>query len=122
VKLELQKMSAADLVERFTELGVGQFQAELHGELAKQNKLILQMRPLVEELKSRPGDQRSALLPLFNHRNVQVRLMAAMLTLAVAPAAARQVLQAIKDSGQQPQALDAGMCLWDLDRGAFKPT
>jgi hypothetical protein len=122
VKLELQKMSAADLVERFTELGVGQFQAELHGELAKQNKLILQMRPLIEELKSRPGDQRSALLPLFNHRNVQVRLMAAMLTLAVAPAAARQVLQAIKDSGQQPQALDAGMCLWDLDRGAFKPT
>jgi hypothetical protein len=122
VKLDLQKMSVADLVGRFTELGVGQFQAELRGELAKESKLILQMRPIVEELKSRPGDQRSALLPLFNHPNIQVRLMAAKLTLAVAPAAARQMLESIQNSDEQPQAMDAGMCLWNLDRGVFKPT
>jgi hypothetical protein len=121
MKHDLKQMSVADLVERFAALGVGQFQAELRGELAKQNKLILEMRPLVEELKVRPGDQRTALLQLLDHPNVQVRFMAATLTLAVAPATARQVLQMIKDSGQQPQALDAGMCLWNLDRGVFKP-
>lgn len=122
MKSDLKKMSTPDLVDRFAALGVGQYHAELRGELTKENKLILQMRPLVEELKARPGDQRTALLPLLDHANVQVRLMAAKLTLAVAPATARQVLQAIKDSGQQPQALDAGMCLWNLDRGVFKPT
>jgi hypothetical protein len=48
--------------------------------------------------------------------------MAGMLTLAVAPAAARQLLQDIKNSKEYPQAMDAGMCLWDLERGVFKPT
>ena len=120
--LDLKRMSVVDLVERFAALGIGQFHAELRGEQAKQNKLILQMRPLVEELKSRPGDQRSALLALFSHSNVQVRLMAAKLTLAVAPAAARQMLESIKESDEQPQAMDAGMSLWNLDRGVYKPT
>jgi hypothetical protein len=48
--------------------------------------------------------------------------MAAKLTLAVAPAAARQMLESIQNSDEQPQAMDAGMCLWNLDRGVFKPT
>ena len=122
MKPDLKKMSVADLVERFTALGVDQFQAELRGETAKENSLILQMWPVIDELKSRPGDQRSALLPLFSHPNIQVRLMAAKLTLAVAPAAARQMLQSIRESDQQPQAMDAGMCLWNLDQGVFKPT
>jgi hypothetical protein len=48
--------------------------------------------------------------------------MAAKQTLAVAPAAARQLLEAIQASKMQPEALDAGMCLWTLDEGIFKPT
>jgi hypothetical protein len=77
---------------------------------------------ITEELKSRPGDQRSALLRLFDHPNIQARLMAAKLTLAVAPAAARQMLQDIQDSKQYPQAGNSGMSLWALERGIFKPT
>lgn len=118
----LQNISVNELVERFAALGVGQFQAELHGDIGKENRLLLQMRDVAEELKRRRGDQRTALLPLFEHPNIQVRLMAAKLTLAVAPAAARQMLQDIKDSKQQPQAMDAGMSLWNLDQGVFKPT
>ncbi len=119
---DLKKMQVTELVERFASLGVGQFNAELHSDIAKENRLLLQMRDVTEELKSRPGDQRSALLPLFEHPNVQVRLMAAKLTLAVAPAAARQMLQDIYDSKQYPQAGDAGMSLWNLEQGVFKPT
>jgi hypothetical protein len=115
-------MSVADLVERFAALGVGQFNAELHGDIAKQNRLLLQMRDVTEELKRRPGDQRSALVRLFDHPNIQVRLMAAKLTLAVAPAAARQMLQNIENSKRYPQAGDAGMSLWNLDQGVFKPS
>jgi hypothetical protein len=122
VKSDLQKISVADLVERFAVLGVGQFEAELQSDLARENRHIREMRGVVEELKKRPGDQRSALLALYGHPNAQVRLMAAKLTLAVAPAAAREILRAIKDSKQMPQSMDAGMCLWNLDEGIFKPT
>lgn len=118
---DLKKMSVAEMVERFSALGVGQFQADLEGDIKKVNRLLLQMRDVTEELKARPGDQRSALLPLFNHPNIQVRLMAAKLTLAVAPAAARQMLQDIYDSKRYPQAGDAGMSLSNLDQGIFKP-
>jgi len=120
--LDLQKSSTAELVERFAALALGQYQAELESDIAKENRLLRQMRAVTEELKRRPGDQRSALLGLFDHSNIQVRLMAARLTLAVAPQTARQLLQTIKDSKEYPQAADAGMCLWNLDRGVFKPT
>jgi len=49
-------------------------------------------------------------------------LKAVKATLAVAPEAARQELQAIADSREYPQAGEAGMSLWNLDRGIFKPT
>ncbi len=80
------------------------------------------MWKVTDELQRRTGDQRSALLGLYAHPNAQVRLMAAKLTLAIAPVAAREILQSIKDSKEQPQAMDAGMCLWTLDQGIFKPT
>jgi hypothetical protein len=115
-------MPVAALIERFTALCVSQYEAELRGEQSKQNRLIKQMWSVTEELKQRAGDQRSELVKLYEHPNIQVRLMAAKETLAVAPAAARQLLQTIRESEQQPQAMDAGMCLWNLDRGVFKPT
>jgi hypothetical protein len=62
-----------------------------------------------------------ALLALYGHQSMQVRLNAAKSTLAVAPEAARQELRAIADSREYPQAGDAGMCLRNLDEGIFKP-
>jgi hypothetical protein len=122
MKSNLIKMSVSDLVEKFSSLGVGQYEAELHSDVAQENKLLREMRAVTEELKNRSGDQRSALLALFDHPNIQVRLMAAKLTLAVAPVAARQMLQTIRESKESPQAMDAGMCLWTLEQGLFKPT
>jgi hypothetical protein len=118
----LAQMNVQNLVEQFADLGVQQSQAELYGDRAKENKLIRKMWDISNELKSRAGDQRSALLELYSHPNAQVRVMAAKETLAVAPVVARDMLQAIKDSKEQPQALEAGMCLWTLDEGIFKPT
>jgi hypothetical protein len=118
----LQGMSVEKLVMRFTELCLAQFEAELRSELSKENRLIRQMFAVADELRARAGDQRRALLELYSHPNIQVRLMAAKETLAVAPVAAREMLQAIKDSGQMPQSMDAGMCLWALDEGIHKPT
>ena len=117
----LQKLSVAELVERFAAIAVAEFQAELESDIAKQNKLIKQGWAIADELKSRSGDQRSALMRLYRHPNVQVRLNAAKLTLAVAPTAARDVIQTIADLKEYPQAMDAGMCLWALDQGIFTP-
>lgn len=118
----LAAFSVAELVRLFEESQLAQFQAELYSDIAKQNRCVRKAMAIAEQLKLCAGDQRSALLGLYDHANVQVQLMAAKLTLAVAPAAARALIQSIADSKKYPQAMDAGMCLWALDQGIFTPT
>lgn len=73
------------------------------------------------ELRARGVNARRVLMRLYKHPNLQVRLNAAKCTLGIEPVVARQVIQAIADSKLYPQAGDAGMCLWALDDGIFKP-
>jgi hypothetical protein len=93
----------------------------LYDEIGKYNRLYDQMKGVREQLKSRPGDQRRALLPLYQHENWQVRLNAAHATLALEPEAGRQMLETIANSRHFPQAGYAGMSLSSLDRGIYKP-
>jgi hypothetical protein len=115
-------MSVKELVDLFAKVGLDQYQAELHSDIAKESRLIKRGWEIADELKGRPGDQRSALASLYDHPNVQVRLNAARLTLGVAPAAAKAVVQAVAASKMYPQAMDAGMCLWALEQGIFTPS
>jgi hypothetical protein len=121
-QIELDAMRSNDLVDRFAEIVVAQDQALLGGEVAKFNRLFQQMMDVANELKAREGDQRRLLLELFTFPNMQVRLQAAKLTLALAPAEARKQLEAIADTHWMPQAGDAGMSLSFLDRGVSKPS
>jgi cytochrome c oxidase assembly protein Cox11 len=121
-RIKLAKLSVEQLVQQYVELAVEQDMYLLAGPQKMINKLFWKLCAIEDELKSRAGDQRSALLPLYGHKNRQVQVKAAKATLAIAPAAARALLQAIRDSGWQPQALEAGMSLWNLDRGVYKPT
>jgi uncharacterized protein DUF2019 len=123
-KANLQDMSASELIDSFAALAVEQDNAERqgkHGDIASITRLFWQMDALKNELKNRDGDQRRELLVLFDHPNMHVRLKAAKASLAVAPEAARRMLESIASSRRQPQAGDAGMCLWNLDRGVFVP-
>ena len=119
---KLHDMTVDQLVVQFTDIALAQDKALLMGDIAKFNRLFDQMEAAEGELKARAGDQRRALLRLYQHRNAQVRLKAAVATLAVAPDAARRKLQEIADSREYPQAGDAGMTLWNIDRGVFTPT
>lgn len=119
--LDLRHLTVAELVERFAATCVEQNKALFADDLAKFKRLFPQMVAVADELKDRPGDQRTALLALFDHRDMQVRLQAARMTLAVAPQAARQMLKLIYERRRQPQSGDAGMCLWALDEGIFVP-
>jgi len=119
---KLQDMTVNQLVERFTAITLEQDNALLRNEYAKFNRLFEQMEDVKRELKARDGDQRRALLPLYNHPNAQARLKAVKATLAVAPERARRMLEIIAESGEFPQAGEAGMSLVNLERGIFKPT
>jgi cytochrome c oxidase assembly protein Cox11 len=118
----VSKMTTEQLVQLFAELAVEQDAALLYRAQREVNRIFWKVEEIKNELKSRPGDQRAALLSLYDHKNMQVRLKAAKATLAIAPEAARAALEVIKASGWQPQALDAGMSLGELDRGVYKPT
>jgi hypothetical protein len=64
---------------------------------------------------------RLALLRLFDHQNMQVRLQAAKWSLGVAPEEAKEVIESISESNWFSQAGEAGMTLSNLDSGFFKP-
>src|SRR5712691_3930772 len=119
---KLADMTVEQLVERFAAIALGQDQALLMHEYAKFNRLFDEMQAVGRELKGRNGDQRRALLRLYDHPNAQVRLKAVKATLAVAPEAARRTLRSIAESREYPQAGEAGMSLANLERGIFKPT
>ncbi|MFL9502481.1 DUF2019 domain-containing protein [Rhodopseudomonas palustris] len=120
-KPDLHGMATPDLVALFAKVTVEQDDALLGSQIARFNRLFGVMTEIADELKSRDGDQRSALLSLLKYPNMQVRLQAAKPTLAVAPVKAREQLEAIASSKWFPQAGDAGMCLSFLDDGTFKP-
>lgn len=121
IQLNLGVFTVEQLVEQFAAIGVEQGEAVWDDNSDRYARLFWQMDEIKEELKRRSGDQRRALQVLYDHSNVQVRLMAAKATLAVSPEPARRVITAIADSRLFPQAGDAGMCLLMLDRGTFVP-
>lgn len=118
----IKEQSTEELVDLFAEIGVAQDDACLGGDNSAYSRHSRTMRSVCDELKGRPGDQRRALLRLYRADNMQVRLMAAKTTLAIAPTEARLLLREIADAKWPVQSLDAGMCLWNLERGVFKPT
>jgi hypothetical protein len=118
---QLRELTSEQLVELFAKIALQQDDALLSNEVEIFNKLFEQMNSVERELKSRPGDHRNMLLRLYDHPNAQVRVKAAKRTLAVAPEAARSILETIASSRKFPQAGEAGMSLEHLDRGIFKP-
>lgn len=121
-RLSPKTMTRDQIIARFVEIGIQQDQAILGNEISRVDKLFREKVALVDELKARDGDERRLLLNLYRHPNPQVRLNAAKATLAVEPAKARAALEALTVNKLYYQAGDAGMCLWALDEGIFKPT
>lgn len=120
-KITLADMTVDQLVDRFAEIGIAQDQALLGGATGAFKRLFDQMRAVDEELRARGQQARLALVRLYDHPNIQVRLQAARKTLGIAPVAARKVIEEVSESGWFPQAGDAGMTLSNLDSGFFKP-
>lgn len=120
-KIELSSMSTVQLVEKFAAIARKQDQALLANATAKYNRLYDRMGEVVDELKSRPGDQRRELAKLYEFPSVQVRLKAAIHTLAVTPFEARNQLEAIAEMHWFPQTADALGMLRAMDQGRYVP-
>jgi hypothetical protein len=118
-------MTIEQLVDRFVEIGIAQNRALWdtleENDNSEVSRLVFEMKDVNDELRARGRDARLALTRLYENRNMQVRLMAATLTLGVAPVEARRVIEQISASKIYPQAGDAGMTLDNLDEGIFKP-
>ncbi|MCR4266098.1 DUF2019 domain-containing protein [Nitratireductor sp. ZSWI3] len=118
---DLESLSTERLVSLFTEICTAQYEAELDLDTRRLNRLFDQMMQVVRELKRRPGDQRSALSVLYTHKNIQVRLKAAIHTLAVHGAQARRVLEEVAAQTGYPQSGDARWMLRAVDEGSYEP-
>ena len=121
-RTKLASMTVDELVLRFREIALRQYEADFEDKIKLYNRLYDDMVTVREELRSRPGDQRRALLPLLAHQNPQVRLMAANTLLAVEPDVARQALQRICDHDDYPQKANARGMLTALAKGTYLPT
>jgi hypothetical protein len=122
IQCNLQGLTVDQLVQRFIEIGIAQDQAERYENYDEYNRLYALMTAVDNELRARGNDARLALLKLYDHANMQVRLKAAIYTLPVAPKAARDAIEAISLSNDFPQAGDAGILLQSYDEGRYNPT
>ena len=94
----------------------------LNDDTRRFNRLCDKIVGIEQELRSRPGDGRRALLTLHDHPNDQVRLNAAGATLAIEPEASRRVLEGIRRVGFGIQSLSAGVLVRALEDGSYVPT
>ena len=118
----LRALSNEEIVQRFEQLCIEQYDAMDREERGRVNRLVWRIHALEMELKSRPGDQRRLLRRFFGQSNMQVRLSAAHANLAIDYPAARREIQEIADSKWGPQCGDAGMTLINLDNGIYRPS
>jgi hypothetical protein len=110
----------SDLVTAFERICLDQYECLLDRKIARYNRLVDKIIIILDELKLRSERQR--LLPLLSHKNRQVRYQAAMATLLVAPARAKEALERLSKSHEFPQAADASIALDKLADGSFVPS
>ena len=116
-----QKATSKKLVEQYIEVGEQQFDAEIWEDIDKYSALFKIRTEISEELKSRPGDHRKLLLPLFNHENLRTRQNAIENAYIFDPAAARKSLIEVTGMYDNIYSPEASMTLDDLDSGFWVP-
>ena len=118
-RINLQDMTLDQLVKRFVDIALAQYDARERDDNAKYNRLFDQMADLSAEFLIRPVQQRRALMALYEHPNPQVRYWAAFITQDFAPQAARRVWETISERNEYPQAVNAREMIRSLDEGPY---
>ena len=109
------------LVERFVAAAKQMGMAVLDHETRKANRIFQIMWDIDLVLRSRGREARLKLVPLLDDKDGFVRYYAAKKLLGLVPDRARAVIEGIADPKFDALSGDAGMCLYALDEGIFKP-
>lgn len=120
---KLKTMTGDEILEYFIELSKKRTEADNYMDIYTYNKIFRILQQIEKELKSRPGDQRSILIPLIFYPNLQVRLNASLATLAITPDAL-MMLRAIAalDVAWEPEQIEALHSVEAIDEGRYIPT
>jgi hypothetical protein len=118
----LKHMSDAALISEFRGHALEQEAALLESNTARYNRLYKKIKSIDSELRARGPEARKALLVLLDDPNLRVRYEAAARCVAIDRARAVSTLKQIVASRQMPEEGWAGMALWYLETGIFKPT
>jgi hypothetical protein len=117
--IDLSTMPNPDLVREFVEIALQMSYAELRDQHERYGDLYKLQSMVANELKARGA--RDLLLPLLNDKRRPIRLFAALETLAVSPAKARETLEALRALKLYPETAMAASALQRLDEGFFVP-
>jgi hypothetical protein len=115
VRRNLKDMTLQEIIELFVQNGIEQDDVISRGQVSKFKKIFGVMAAIDAELTRRGPQARMALVELYDHPNMQVRLQAALVAANVDPTGVRPVLEAIAKSVRMPQAADAREALRDLN-------
>lgn len=118
---KLRAMRVDELVQRFVSIATEMESASNDYAFAKLNRLYFKQSAIKAELKSRVGDQRSVLIPLFEHQNSQVRYRAAAAAWVMAPDAAMSVVATIASDRYHECSSDAASLLEAIAAGRYVP-
>ena len=110
-RANIEGLTTAEWVTRFSDLALLQHQAVETFQTARYNRLYDQIKLIERQLKAREGDQRRALIPLLDAPNIQVRYMAAIALLTLVPDQVRRTLEGFPETGRLPQSADASSTL-----------
>ena len=94
--------SITELVNLYVEKGLARFAAAADLDTATVNRLIDDTNAIARNLIARGPEANAALLPLLDHANECIRMMAAASCNAIAPERARTVLEDISAHGNPP--------------------
>ncbi|HEY0235251.1 MAG TPA: DUF2019 domain-containing protein [Afipia sp.] len=108
---DLSQFTVEQLLGRFVALCLQDERAMKLAQVSVRNRLVVEISDITKELKKRPGDQRGALIGLFDHPNLQVRYHVATNLMNMIPERALREMNSIADSKIYPIAGCAGTYL-----------
>ena len=120
-KLDLVHLTNAELANRFAEAAKKRGRAIREGEVRDANRMYHYMDAIHSILRSRGLTARQELLPLLDGEDRYVQYYTAIQLLGVVPDRAREIIESNHKYWSDAIAFDAGMILYNLDIGVFRP-
>jgi Domain of unknown function (DUF2019) len=115
-KKSFEHMTIQELIAAYEQIVLEQDQSFRFEKNTKFNKEFKIRVAIVEQLRSRPGDQRKALAPLLDRREPWMRICVAEDTYSLDPERSRKYMQTVADYRFDPYKGRAAssLGLWDM--------